>query len=200
MQAAELSTDDYAIRNIRLRFRVSGSRVEYTFSCDVEFFIRMFGRQYPTITRHIELTGFHNSVQVFAEVSFPLGAEGVRINACAEGNDEYKKTIALQAYNPKARPLLPKKSKAWESNKTAPQPTGRKGYLLRLSANRGIGTRHPSQLAKPTISARWYSSSSLSCCWPSSSTCSASSPPSSSKYNICGFAGKEQKRANLMPI
>ncbi len=56
-----LSTDDYAIRNIRLRFRVSGSRVEYTFSCDVEFFIRMFGRQYPTITRHIELTGFHNT-------------------------------------------------------------------------------------------------------------------------------------------
>lgn len=56
-----LSTDDYAIRNIRLRFRISGSRVEYTFSCDAEFFIRMFGRQYPTITRHIELTGFHNT-------------------------------------------------------------------------------------------------------------------------------------------
>ena len=56
-----LSTDDYAIRNIRLRFHISGSRVEYTFSCDAEFFIRMFGRQYPTITRHIELTGFHNT-------------------------------------------------------------------------------------------------------------------------------------------
>lgn len=56
-----LSTDDYAIRNIRLRFRISGSRVEYTFSCDAEFFIRMFGRQYPTVTRHIELTGFHNT-------------------------------------------------------------------------------------------------------------------------------------------
>lgn len=56
-----LSTDDYAIRNIRLRFRVLGSRVEYTFTCDAEFFIRMFGRQYPTVTRHIELTGFHNT-------------------------------------------------------------------------------------------------------------------------------------------
>lgn len=56
-----LSTDDYAIRNIRLRFRISGSRVEYTFSCDAEFFIRMFGHQYPTVTRHIELTGFHNT-------------------------------------------------------------------------------------------------------------------------------------------
>ena len=56
-----LSTDDYAIRNIRLRFRVLGSRVEYTFTCDVEFYIRMFGRQYPTVTRHIELTGSHNT-------------------------------------------------------------------------------------------------------------------------------------------
>ena len=56
-----LSTDDYAIRNIRLRFRVLGSRVEYTFSCDADFFIRMFGRQYPTVTRHIELTGSHNT-------------------------------------------------------------------------------------------------------------------------------------------
>lgn len=56
-----LSTDDYAIRNIRLRFRVLGSRVEYTFTCDAEFYIRMFGRQYPTVTRHIELTGSHNT-------------------------------------------------------------------------------------------------------------------------------------------
>ena len=56
-----LSTDDYAIRNIRLRFRVLGSRVEYTFTCDAEFYIRMFGRQYPTVTQHIELTGSHNT-------------------------------------------------------------------------------------------------------------------------------------------
>ena len=56
-----LSTDDYTIRNIRLRFRVLGSRVEYTFTCDAEFYIRMFGRQYPTVTRHIELTGSHNT-------------------------------------------------------------------------------------------------------------------------------------------
>ena len=56
-----LSTDDYAIRNIRLQFRVLGSRVEYTFTCDAEFYIRMFGRQYPTVTPHIELTGSHNT-------------------------------------------------------------------------------------------------------------------------------------------
>lgn len=56
-----LSTDDYTVRNISLRFSTAGDRVEYVFSCDADFYIRMFGRQYPTVTRHIELTGFHNT-------------------------------------------------------------------------------------------------------------------------------------------
>lgn len=56
-----LSTDDYTIRNIHLRFHVIDGRLEYVFSCDVQFYIRMFGRQYPAVTRHIELTGFHNT-------------------------------------------------------------------------------------------------------------------------------------------
>ena len=56
-----LSTDDYEIRNIRLEFNVVGDRVEYIFTCDAEFYIFMFGRQYPTITQRIELTGYHNT-------------------------------------------------------------------------------------------------------------------------------------------
>ena len=56
-----LSTDDYTIRNIHLQFHIVDSRLEYVFSCDADFYIRMFGRQYPTVTRHIELTGFHNT-------------------------------------------------------------------------------------------------------------------------------------------
>lgn len=56
-----LSTDDYQVRNISLAFHVAGDRVEYVFSCDAEFYIFMFGRQYPAITRHIELTGYHNT-------------------------------------------------------------------------------------------------------------------------------------------
>ena len=46
-----LSTDDYQVRNISLSFHVAGDRVEYVFSCDAEFYIFMFGRQYPAITR-----------------------------------------------------------------------------------------------------------------------------------------------------
>ena len=56
-----LSTDDYQVKNISLSFHVAGDRVEYVFSCDAEFYIFMFGRQYPAITRHIELTGYHNT-------------------------------------------------------------------------------------------------------------------------------------------
>ncbi|MCM1214935.1 MAG: hypothetical protein NC331_06450 [Lachnospiraceae bacterium] len=56
-----LSTDDYQVRDISLSFRVEGDRLEYIFSCEVEFYIHMFGHSYPAITRHVELTGFHNT-------------------------------------------------------------------------------------------------------------------------------------------
>lgn len=56
-----LSTDDYRVSNVNLDFTVSDDRVEYIFYCDAQFYIRMFGRSYPTITRRIELTGYHNT-------------------------------------------------------------------------------------------------------------------------------------------
>ena len=56
-----LSTDDYQVRDISLSFHVTGDRVEYVFSCNVEFYVRMFGRSYPAITRPVELTGYHNT-------------------------------------------------------------------------------------------------------------------------------------------
>lgn len=56
-----LSTDDYRVNNITLDFNVVGDRVEYIFYCDAEFYVNMFGRSYPTITKRIELTGYHNT-------------------------------------------------------------------------------------------------------------------------------------------
>ncbi|MDD4509475.1 MAG: hypothetical protein PHY23_00930 [Oscillospiraceae bacterium] len=56
-----LSTDDYEISNIHLEFELDGDRIRYIFTCDAEFYISMFGRQYPTITQEIELTGYHNT-------------------------------------------------------------------------------------------------------------------------------------------
>ena len=55
-----LTTDEYNIRNIRLEFSQSGDRIEYVFTCDVEFYITMFGNRYPTVTQQIKLTGYHN--------------------------------------------------------------------------------------------------------------------------------------------
>ena len=56
-----LTTDDYRIRNIRLEFNRTGNKVEYAFTCEVDFFITMFGTRYPAITRNIRLTGYHNT-------------------------------------------------------------------------------------------------------------------------------------------
>lgn len=56
-----LSTDDYTIKNISLDFSVDGDRVEYVFSCDAEFYIYMFGKNYPIVTQEIRLTGYHNT-------------------------------------------------------------------------------------------------------------------------------------------
>ncbi|MCL2816208.1 MAG: hypothetical protein FWD23_16570 [Oscillospiraceae bacterium] len=56
-----LETDDYRIRNIRLEFNRTGNRIEYAFTCEVQFFITMFGNRYPAITRNIRLTGYHNT-------------------------------------------------------------------------------------------------------------------------------------------
>lgn len=43
-----LSTDDYQVSGISLKFNVVGDRVEYIFYCDVEFYVRMFGHNYPS--------------------------------------------------------------------------------------------------------------------------------------------------------
>lgn len=56
-----LSTDDYRVRNISLDFTVVGDRVEYVFYCDVDFYIFMFGKEYPAITQEVRLTGYHNT-------------------------------------------------------------------------------------------------------------------------------------------
>ena len=56
-----LTTGDYRIRDIRLEFSRSGDKIEYVFTCDAEFYIKMFGNRYPAITRQIRLTGYHNT-------------------------------------------------------------------------------------------------------------------------------------------
>lgn len=56
-----LLTEDYEISNIRLSFETLEGRIRYTFTCNAEFYIRMFGSRYPAIIQRIELTGYHNT-------------------------------------------------------------------------------------------------------------------------------------------
>lgn len=55
----ELSNGNYSIKNIQLTFEQESDRIQYVFSCDLKYYIRMFGGAYPTVSRHIELTGYH---------------------------------------------------------------------------------------------------------------------------------------------
>lgn len=55
----ELSNNNYEVKNINLAFEQESDRIRYVFSCNVEFYIRMFGGNYPTVSRRIELTGYH---------------------------------------------------------------------------------------------------------------------------------------------
>lgn len=55
----DVENDSYDLQNIRLDFHQYEDKIEYVFSCDAQFKIRMFGRGFPPITRHITLTGSH---------------------------------------------------------------------------------------------------------------------------------------------
>lgn len=61
-QKIDLDNEDYQIRNIRLAFEKTGEdQIEYTFTCDAQFYARMFGNRYSLAQREIVLTGHHNT-------------------------------------------------------------------------------------------------------------------------------------------
>jgi len=57
----ETSNEDYRISNINLSFYQYGGKIEYVFSCDAQFYIRMCGTVFPPVNQHITLTGSHNT-------------------------------------------------------------------------------------------------------------------------------------------
>lgn len=64
MERIPLENEDYTLSDIRLDFRQHGKdngKIEYIFSCNVQFRIRMFGEAFPPIFKQITLTGSHNT-------------------------------------------------------------------------------------------------------------------------------------------
>ena len=58
-ERVQLTSEDYSVENIDLRFYQHDDRIEYEATCDATFQIRMFGDLLPPITQHIVLAGSH---------------------------------------------------------------------------------------------------------------------------------------------
>jgi len=55
-----LTTDSYKIENITLTFTESADSIEYTLTCDIEYYISLFGDSRIIRAEKLELTGRHN--------------------------------------------------------------------------------------------------------------------------------------------
>ena len=56
-----LENDDYTIRNMSMEYTREPDSIKYIFTCEVEFYISMFGNDYPAIVQQVILTGHHNT-------------------------------------------------------------------------------------------------------------------------------------------
>lgn len=56
-----METGDYKITNSSIHIRNLNGKIQYRYVAKVQFKISMFGQQYPSITRNIILTGYHNT-------------------------------------------------------------------------------------------------------------------------------------------
>jgi len=56
-----LTTEQYAINDIRLEFDTSGKKLIYICTCDVRFFIRLFGREQTATVQSVQVSGSHTA-------------------------------------------------------------------------------------------------------------------------------------------
>ena len=55
-----LVTDSYKIENIALTFTENADNIEYTLTCDIEYYVSLFGDSRTIRAEELELTGLHN--------------------------------------------------------------------------------------------------------------------------------------------
>ena len=55
-----LVTDSYKIENITLTFTENADNIEYTLTCDIEYYVSLFGDSRTIRAEELELTGRHN--------------------------------------------------------------------------------------------------------------------------------------------
>lgn len=59
--AVEIDNDHYKIENISLDFSVDGNQLTYVCTCDVTFYVRLFGNRVPAAINSVQVTGSHNA-------------------------------------------------------------------------------------------------------------------------------------------
>ena len=57
----DLQTDEYRVSNIRLTFRQDGKKLEYICTCDVSFYIGLFGINQEIFARSVSVSGSHTA-------------------------------------------------------------------------------------------------------------------------------------------
>ena len=57
----ELSNSEYKIDNLRLDFAVDGKKLTYTCTCDVTFYVALFGNKVPAAVKSVQVQGTHNA-------------------------------------------------------------------------------------------------------------------------------------------
>ena len=55
-----LETDNYRVENIDLTFREHPDSIEYVLTCDVEYYVSLFGDSRTIRSEEVEISGKHN--------------------------------------------------------------------------------------------------------------------------------------------
>lgn len=59
--AVKLDSDDYTVDSIKLDFTCDGKRIRYVCTCDVTFYVRLFGNNFPAKVASVQVEGSHTA-------------------------------------------------------------------------------------------------------------------------------------------
>ena len=57
----DTSTSEYTVNSIRLSFTRDGMKIRYTCTCDVTFYVRLFGINMPATAKSVQVEGSHTA-------------------------------------------------------------------------------------------------------------------------------------------
>ena len=61
LNAVELDSYEYTVDSISLDFTRDGMKIRYTCTCDVTFYVRLFGINMPATAKSVQVEGSHTA-------------------------------------------------------------------------------------------------------------------------------------------